>query len=703
MRNKSNNIRAGFISILINPWVLAIPIALLVIAVLPDMQEPYKLELVLKQKGDKTPQAEEFFTDLNNDGNTERIVSFYNVSGNAALKVWTTDHRLIDQYNWHGVFLNNYKFVQVFDTDHDGKMEVIFGLLRHDSVFIVQFNPLLKTALNHEYFVENLPDSTNPNQSPFIYVSSTMDIDSDGVNELFIELAAHLEKSPRKAIVLNTKTGDILKSDDLGAKITGLFPDPRYKAGDGYLVQTRASANLKPSEVSFLHDHSSWLLGFDANMKLRDTLLEYPYLFSTIKSLFFRKQNKIVGLAHNQSQEEVLDKIFMVDSSGFFVRDFPPSAHYFKDIGIVPFFEDSSQKYLYYNEQGNIFILKDTEIISNIDKHQDASTQFIGREPCEISGDGKNEFIAMDLLSDELIILSHDLKHKSILSAINISEEHFFSPSVRRKQGEKPQLFFKLHGNNYYYTYQANPLYYLHYPVYLLIYLLITVLIYLMWSYQKAQLQKKYELERAFESLQLKTLKNQLEPHFIFNALNAINATIAQGQYESAQYYLLRFSRLMQKLLFKSDQLTVSLEDELEFVENYLEIERLRFGEELYFEIHKSENVPPQIRIPKMLVQSFVENAIKHGLKPLNHKGRILIDVHMGGKHVHINISDNGIGREAAAQKNTNSGKGLSIVQKMLLLYERQQKKQIKYYYTDLFDDEGRAAGTKVSVQLPVI
>ena len=128
--------------------------------------------------------------------------------------------------------------------------------------------------------------------------------------------------------------------------------------------------------------------------------------------------------------------------------------------------------------------------------------------------------------------------------------------------------------------------------------------------------QQQVELEKSMLELEQKALRLQMNPHFIFNALNSIQSLIGTGKEKEARYYLAKFSRLMRQILDNSRKTSITLQEEIQTLENYLLVEQFCSNNRFLYEINCEPELETDfIQIPPMLIQPFVENAIKHGMK----------------------------------------------------------------------------------------
>lgn len=215
------------------------------------------------------------------------------------------------------------------------------------------------------------------------------------------------------------------------------------------------------------------------------------------------------------------------------------------------------------------------------------------------------------------------------------------------------------------------------------------------------------ELRGQATDLEMQALRAQMNPHFIFNCLSSINRFILKNESEPASDYLTKFSRLIRMVLINSKKTFISLEDELEMLKLYLEMERLRFQDSFEYNIILKNQIDTEnIFIPPLLLQPFAENAIWHGLMHKQGYGRLDIVLALEQKILACIITDDGIGRKKAAMIRTKSAEkqkslGLQITTQRLTLLHKNIGLQTFFKIEDLTDDTGNAAGTKVILKVP--
>ncbi|MFY9242566.1 MAG: histidine kinase [Polaribacter sp.] len=220
-----------------------------------------------------------------------------------------------------------------------------------------------------------------------------------------------------------------------------------------------------------------------------------------------------------------------------------------------------------------------------------------------------------------------------------------------------------------------------------------------------AEEERIKQLELAFEKeiaeLKVSSLQSQMNPHFIFNSLNSIKLNIIKNNKENAVYYLNKFSKLIRKILTISREKEVSLQDEIDTLELYVSIENLRFKNQIEFLTHIDKSINLEtIKIPPLILQPFVENAIWHGLSPKEGEKKLVLSItKTDPNYIEIAIEDNGIGRKKAqefkAQKMLKRESiGLKLTEERLAVFSNHLKQKHQIIFEDL------DVGTRVIVKL---
>jgi hypothetical protein len=218
---------------------------------------------------------------------------------------------------------------------------------------------------------------------------------------------------------------------------------------------------------------------------------------------------------------------------------------------------------------------------------------------------------------------------------------------------------------------------------------------------------EKNSLQNKIYGLEIKAMKAQMNPHFIFNSLNSIQQFILEKDDDNAYNYLSKFSILVRKILETNNRESITLTDEIEILKGYLEIEALRFSNAFEWEIIEDPALSAnKIHIPHMMVQPFVENAIWHGL--LHKRGDKKLTVRFSfideNKLLCV-VEDNGAGRDAAKKENLTGKNSLAIdfIKQRLELLGKMKKTEYSLLINDKKDVNGGNSGTIIELTLPVL
>ncbi|WP_431134566.1 sensor histidine kinase [Psychroserpens mesophilus] len=248
--------------------------------------------------------------------------------------------------------------------------------------------------------------------------------------------------------------------------------------------------------------------------------------------------------------------------------------------------------------------------------------------------------------------------------------------------------------------------------------LILLVIIGLIWLYFRWRLKQKEEqriteidkilTDKKITNLRLENLRSQMNPHFIFNALNSIQDYIISNEKELASSYLVKFSRLIRMYLDYSQQNEITLQQELNALKLYLELEKVRFEEELEYSIKTDERLKTnQIKVPSLFIQPYVENALKHGLLHKSGDRRLIVETKIiQPNKLQITIEDNGIGREQSEKiKRPNLQHkpfATKANEERVHLYKNKLKRDITIEVEDLKNKNQKSSGTKVIITLPI-
>ncbi|MEQ8471746.1 MAG: histidine kinase [Marinoscillum sp.] len=220
--------------------------------------------------------------------------------------------------------------------------------------------------------------------------------------------------------------------------------------------------------------------------------------------------------------------------------------------------------------------------------------------------------------------------------------------------------------------------------------------------------KKRLEIEQQYRASELKALRSQMNPHFMFNALNSIQEYIMLNEKKLAGKYLGKFADLMRTYLNHSQRKSVSVQDEVDALKLYLELEKLRFEDTLNYEVFVDPEIDPEdSKLPALLIQPFVENALKHGL--LHQHGQRILQVKFSveGRSLLCEIIDNGIGRKASeainhSRNSVHHSYATGAIKERIDLINYALIEQVTEVTNDLVDAQGVPIGTHVMIKIPL-
>jgi LytS/YehU family sensor histidine kinase len=222
--------------------------------------------------------------------------------------------------------------------------------------------------------------------------------------------------------------------------------------------------------------------------------------------------------------------------------------------------------------------------------------------------------------------------------------------------------------------------------------------------------QEKTATNKRISELEQLSRKAQMNPHFIFNSLNSIQQYVMDADVAGANKFISGFSRLIRQTLDFSSKPEISLEEELDYLTNYLDIERTRLENTFSWAVDIDDTVnTAEYYIPPMILQPFVENSVRHGLRFRRDKeGKVIIKVKREGDYLVCILEDNGVGRKAAMKYKSISpinyqSKGMSLTADRIYMFNKEHEHKITMQIDDLEDGDQNALGTRVTICFPVL
>jgi two-component sensor histidine kinase len=687
-----------FKKIIYSSFFLAVFPAIFIILVIPQVRTKSRL---IVEPVDKNSSVN-VYEDLNSDSISEIIrpgkgIPFY------FILIMDNDMHVYDQWNlpdsmnmdMSDYFFGNY--------DHDRYKEIYVFTYRNDSLFLninEFFDPggIKSTHL----FITKIRVINNVITSS-ICPAGFYDSNGDGKDELYFAIWTGFGVDPRGVFSYDIANRKLNSSHMTGVNI--LYPKLVDVKGDGrreLFGKNGAGGNQKKWYP--FSDWSGWLMIFNDSLEFTFPPVEFPGITSRLETEAFMNvdfRGYVVSYTTGSADTSLIEaRIMFYSLAGKKIRE-----RLYRDIGLH---RDVSLVVLNNNNKCRTYLLAGNMIVELNDKLEvirNITSPFRSHYfnyKADIDFDGENELLLYSEDDEKLIIYNANLR-KLGEAKLKGTAEHFRFSRYSSQNHEKKIFLNAGGGYGYFLTLKQRDLYYLGYLVYPGIYFLFLFFIILIKRINTLQVVQKENLKQRLVTLQLQGIKSQLDPHFTFNTLNSIASLIYLEERQAAYDYMIKFTELLRGMLNDAERIYRSLGEELDFLTTYLELEKLRFGEKLKYEIEIGDGVSQKEQVPKLVLQTFAENAIKHGIMPKAEGGFLKIRIGKENDYLKLTVEDDGIGRTAAAGHSNSTGRGLKITGEFYDILNQINKKPIRHIITDLYSEKGLPTGTRVVVWIPIV
>jgi two-component sensor histidine kinase len=681
--------------IIYSSWFLAAIPAILIMLLLPRLGSKYRLEVVPAELYD----CNNTYADLNSDSTSEILTSgkgipFYFIS----LK--NIDHLYYDQWNisdsvsplMSKMFFGNY--------DHDRYSEIYLFSWHRDSLFL-NVNEILKPGGGKpkRIFITNIGYHEG-HVTATVHPAGFYDENRDGSDELYFSLSSAFQMGPRE-ICCYDFVNKTLKSSPFG-RSTILFPVLEDADGDQKpeVFGTSSASGNYPSNVPY-SDSSAWFMVLDSRLNFKFPPVEFRGFANGLFTYAYKSgefRGYVTSYLANGADTTVLPssiQIYAADGTLVRYRLF----NQFSDNHDIRIFVrkaiPSDRIFLF----GNKFY----ELNNELAVIRTVTLPFHNRfnlYTADMDGDGEDEYLLYSDEEKKLAVYSPDF-HRYMTTDFDMSESQWsFSPYFTKDH--KYKLYISSGGRSYFTTIRKNDYYLAAYLVHPAIYFACFFFILLIKRIGRNQQKAREDLNNRLITLQLQGIKAQLDPHFTFNTLNSIASLIYLEDRQTAYDYMRKFTELLRSMLNDAEKIYRNLSEEIEFVTTYLDLEKLRFGQKFTYVIEVGSDVNLRNKVPKLVLQTFAENAVKHGIMPAEKGGLITIRISNEHQNLKLSVEDNGIGRSNSAGKSNSTGKGLKLTSEFYEILNQINRKPIKYHITDLHDDTHEPSGTRVEVWVPI-
>ena len=640
-----------------------------------------------------------YYYDLNGDGISERITIYYNASDNLAISIASIHFATINQFNLPGRLTVIGATLDLHDIDSNGVCDLFFCTEKNDSLFLTIIDDLYgHPTTTKEFFLDPI-NQHNDNGDYMFIPGGISDLNGDGSPEYVMAINGGHSLQPRRVYAIDIINDTVIKSPVSGAAVVSLdLFDLDMDGFDEILLNTVAPENFK-STIPF-RDSISWLMVLDEDLQFYKSPqpLSGPPSWASVEP-FTLEGNNYLMTYHRYRKDNNYEAIMAIyDESLSLVasRKFDGLQHGGHYMYRIPNGYDLRDiKFL--NGTGIETFDFELQLVDSInnDNHFGYNVEVL----LDADGDGEKEFVFLGL--NKIHVFRSNFVESSSLEVSIETRNPRTLLSLIENGNNYPQIHIQLDGKRITALYQKNVWFRYRALVYPAIFLLLFGLFYLWVILQNRMVAKRFEKDRLISQLQLQSIKSQLDPHFTYNALNAVGSLIFKGEKDLAYQYLRGLTDLLRMVSADSSQVTWSVLEELEFVNRYLEIEKLRFKEKFIYKVTVKEDRLNGLELPKMSVLTFVENAIKHGLRNKDYDRKLDVEVMALRKGMKITIRDNGIGRTAAAKfSDESAGQGIKMMKKYFKQFNEATGKKAHFEVRDLFEYDLKASGTLIEITI---
>jgi len=401
------------------------------------------------------------------------------------------------------------------------------------------------------------------------------------------------------------------------------------------------------------------------------------------------EETKLLGIFSSKKHSVIPSKLFILSPSGVIEKEkiLPQGLYRYM-------FKLSDNKFaLHEISRGEVHVFN--TVLEQIDSYK--IDPFASVNYYDIDVDGEKEWLEFHADNQNVSIYRNGFKNQ-VTFQFSTSIDGILKSGLKQISATENQLYFQKGNVIRLFSYIENPIYLFRYLIYLGVYAAILGLVLLIAKGQKIRLEKQQAIANKISELQIKTIKNQVDPHFVFNAINTISEMTLMDNKLEADRFISHFSKFMRNTLMHSDKISTTLKEELEYVENFIKLQRIRYSNQFNYKITINKNVDLKTIVPKHVLFTYVENAIKHGLS-LKKDGLLQIVVKIKKETLFLSVEDNGVGmRPTQYNKKNSTGSGLLIMEQIYKLYAKLHKSKISHRLVELTDNENNKVGLRIEV-----
>ncbi len=632
------------------------------------------------------------YLDVNNDGLSEEFI-YYHLSDNRQpvvnqysnsgefKNVWYLDGEVAENFDFIAGDYNNDSIKEVFVFSFNNKSLYLYGLnLEYSNRF------LTKKVKVHQ-FVNNID-----NRHIVIHSGGIVDLNNDGFGEVIFSINSRYSDTPRRVYAYDIVNDTLLKSPELGWQLVGspiIFDIDNDNYPEIFLstLNNTNQAWVTPQNQALYS--SSIVLQSDLSHHFVPVLFESRMSVSTTFPVV-TPNKKYIGLLSWSLLNDNKTRLMLLDKNGKVIQQ----KKMLKSSYVFDPRRNDWDKMLLFDNKGfalqyntNLSLNKKTNLKGIINQ-----VEFI-----DIDCDDKQELVVVQ--NNLLTIYRNNFSNPVTVDipGLNVQKVYF---SVKKNSRGRNQLSVQNKNRQYLISYVKNKYYWLTYLVYFCSVVVVFLIYFLLRRMHFTKLERVKSDNENFFTMQMDLIRNQLDPHFLFNALNSISFSINKDERKTAYYNLGLFSKFLRESIISLEDFSRSLEEELDYVQNYLTLEKFRFKDKFDFDFIIGPDVNKTQNVPKLILFSFIESALKKGILPKNTGGRIKIIIDaFEVKGIYLMITDTGLHRALEKSEESHT-KNMLMMKRIASYFNQYNLKKIEIKLKDNGTEED-PKGSSVEITIP--
>ena len=546
------------------------------------------------------------------------------------------------------------------------------------------------------------------NTTDFLSKLYLYDLNNDGSDELVIIIAAGYSEQPRRLYAYDFKTKTLIKSPVFGFSPTQLSFTDLDADGNTEIISTNISyENIEKHTGIPYNDYVRWFTIFDHNLEYEYGPVNMGKGSGSVTPFIFNYKpipKILISVVNNKSNLPY--SFYTFDSKSLKPTPVIPEFEKEKKLNFFKYFEMEKSFMAIANEVTGELQLLNPENDFSVYKKYKLLPNLVYRNSIDIFGDKNPEHIFRCSINGKQILVIYTSTFNDY-TEFNIPDKYNSIKNITTNTTSNniKHLILQLDDD----IIELNPnldQFYLLKEIgfYSLIFGMYSLFIWFIMYMQKKILHLRYQSKQTIAELKLKTIRNQLDPHFIFNTINAIGAAILKEDKKTAYNNFSLFSKFIRSTMLYSDVMSRSLEAEIEFTAQYLKMEKFRYRDKFDYYINIEEKINMKQEIPGMIIQTFAETAISNGLMHRKKEGKLHIRIGSKDKNILIaTFEDNGVGIKASEKFNKQKAfKSLKTMNEFINIFNDLYKTNITYEMIDLNKSE-EYPGTLATVIIPYI